>query len=297
MSTTTNYTWNPLTDSVIEESDGSGNSLCTYTNEPTQFGPLVSENRGGTTSYYHADAIGSTRLTTSGSQAIVDSFLFDAWGNTVASNMPTPTPYQWCGRLGYQADALTTAAYVRERVYHAALATWASIDPYHLSRMTHHDVVAGPYLYCLNTPLVEIDPNGLDIRPGTPPMHRDDRVDLLLSATLADLQQQVRATTTVLQNTERSQIQAEADLLRLQAIKNPSGFQLAQIAQLQQIIPLFKDSVDSLAEGLVRLQVTELEVMLTIELRKLRRRMLSNPNYVPTQSDLWIQWLNTNWQR
>jgi len=74
---TTVYTWNPLTDSVIEESDRSGNSLCTYSNEPLRFGPLISENRGGTTSYYHADAIGSTRLTTNNGQVVVDSFLFD----------------------------------------------------------------------------------------------------------------------------------------------------------------------------------------------------------------------------
>ena len=39
MTTTTNYTWNPLTDSVIEESDASGNVIVTYTNEPTPFGP------------------------------------------------------------------------------------------------------------------------------------------------------------------------------------------------------------------------------------------------------------------
>src|SRR5580658_7744255 len=105
MTTTTNYTWNPLTDSVIEESDQFGNVVVTYTNEPSEFGPLNSENRSGTTSYYHADAIGSTRLTTNNSQAIVDSFVFDAWGNTVASTEMITTPYQWCGRWGYHFDS------------------------------------------------------------------------------------------------------------------------------------------------------------------------------------------------
>ena len=45
----TEYTWNPLTDSVIEETDGAGNVLVEYTNEPAPYGPLISERRGSAT--------------------------------------------------------------------------------------------------------------------------------------------------------------------------------------------------------------------------------------------------------
>src|SRR5437868_636792 len=101
MPTITNYFWNPLTDSVIEETEGLGNPVATYTNKPCNFGPLISENRNGQTSYFHCDALGSTRLTTDSSANQVDSFLFDAWGTVVASVETTATPYKWSGHLGY----------------------------------------------------------------------------------------------------------------------------------------------------------------------------------------------------
>ena len=110
--TVTEYTWNPLTDSVIEETDGAGNVLATYTNEPSPFGPLISENRAGQTSYYHPDVLGSTRAMTNASQTVTDTATYDAWGNTVASAGTNPTPYRWCGNWGYQSFS---SVYIRQQ--------------------------------------------------------------------------------------------------------------------------------------------------------------------------------------
>jgi RHS repeat-associated protein len=159
MSTKTVYTWNPLTDSVIEETDGSGNVNVTYTNKPSAFGPLISENRAGTTSYYHADAIGSTRLTTNSSQATVDSFTFDAFGNTVASTQPTATPYQWCGTAGYQTDPVLGSTYARARIYNPKNAGWSSVDPLALYG-PRAGRSSSAYGYVGNRPVCSLDPSG-----------------------------------------------------------------------------------------------------------------------------------------
>ena len=49
----TEYTWNPLTDSVIEETDGAGNVLVEYT-----YGSLRSERRGTQTSSFSKSGVG-----------------------------------------------------------------------------------------------------------------------------------------------------------------------------------------------------------------------------------------------
>lgn len=56
----TEYIWNPLTDSVLEERDGSVTVQPIYTTKPQARGPLVSQTRG--TTHYHFDANGNTRL-------------------------------------------------------------------------------------------------------------------------------------------------------------------------------------------------------------------------------------------
>ena len=57
------FHWSSVNDCVMHETDGAGNTLVTYTHEPSQYGPLLSENRGGTESYHHYDALGSVHPT------------------------------------------------------------------------------------------------------------------------------------------------------------------------------------------------------------------------------------------
>ena len=48
------------------ETDGTGNTTAVYTNEPGQFGGLISERQGNQSQYYHYDGLGSTRQLTDG---------------------------------------------------------------------------------------------------------------------------------------------------------------------------------------------------------------------------------------
>ena len=57
----TEYIWDAESDNVLTETDGAGNTTAVYTNEPAQYGSLVSQRREGTTSYYHFDAVGQGR--------------------------------------------------------------------------------------------------------------------------------------------------------------------------------------------------------------------------------------------
>jgi len=124
---TRNFHWDPIDDCVMQETDETGSTLVTYTHEPGQFGPLLSENRGGTESYHHYDALGSTTMLTNDAGTVTDTFLYDAWGTSVARTGTTATPYQWIGRWGGQSDIPTGEIYVRTRDYQSPLARWSSI--------------------------------------------------------------------------------------------------------------------------------------------------------------------------
>jgi hypothetical protein len=79
----------------MSELDGSGAVQVTYTNEPQQYGGVISQRRGTTTSTYHADALGSTRRSLTAPDLVTDTYLNDAWGNSVASTGTTVNPFKW----------------------------------------------------------------------------------------------------------------------------------------------------------------------------------------------------------
>lgn len=153
----TQYTWNPLTDSVIEETDGTGNISVTYTNKPQPFGPLASQNRGGATSQFHFDAIGSTRLLTNETPAVSDSYSYDAWGNPTAYPGAASSPFKWVGQRGAQASVANYGHYSRARTHSSSLGMWTSIDP--ISRLPGVRTVELDS-YCNSNPVGEIDPSG-----------------------------------------------------------------------------------------------------------------------------------------
>lgn len=146
------FHWDPVHDCVIQESDGDGNTLVTYTREPRPYGPLISEHRNGQEYVHHYDAQGSTTMLTDESGEVTDTFTYDAWGNQVARTGTTETPYRWNGRWGYQYDEPTGSYYVRARTYEPAVGRWMSVDP-----LFHENF----YRYAENMPTLLIDPSGL----------------------------------------------------------------------------------------------------------------------------------------
>jgi RHS repeat-associated protein len=152
---TTLYHWDEVSDCVLQESDGAGNIQVTYTNEPSAYGPLLSERRGTVDSQYHFDALGSTRALTDNSQTVTDTFTYDAWGNEVIRSGKSPTTFRWIGQLGYMAKPILDSTVVRHRTCSNKYGQWLARDPLFL----YGSLFA--YSYASNRPVVFVDPSGL----------------------------------------------------------------------------------------------------------------------------------------
>ncbi|MBR3222218.1 MAG: RHS repeat protein [Kiritimatiellae bacterium] len=114
---------------------------------------LSTHNSQRSTSFYHADLIGSTRLVTDGNGAIVDRRAYTAFGGTRIGN-ETDSTAGYVGTLGVETDP-TGLLFMRNRYYFPALGRFIQMDPIGLSG---EDV--NLYRYCDNNPIVGIDPNG-----------------------------------------------------------------------------------------------------------------------------------------
>jgi RHS repeat-associated protein len=171
--TSTKFVWDATTDAYLAELDGANAVQAVYTNEPQHYGSVVSQRRSSTSHWPHADALGTTRLLTSSTQTTTDTYLLDAWGNSVTSSGTTVNPFRWVGRYGYYQDASTGLVYVRARMYMPTVARWVSLDP-----LAFIDGM-NQYRYVKNSSTTFVDPSGLKyikchcrryqaIYPGTP---------------------------------------------------------------------------------------------------------------------------------
>ncbi|MEI7702577.1 MAG: RHS repeat-associated core domain-containing protein [Planctomycetia bacterium] len=151
MVTTTKYVWDPVFDCVTHELDENNAVKAVYHNEPQQYGGVLSQRRGNTSHYHHHDALGSTRFLTDSTGNVTDTYLNDAWGNSVASTGTTVNPFKWVGKYGYYTDNSTEQVYVRARMYQPTLARWSSMDP------TGFADGVNKFSYGLNVPPLVLD--------------------------------------------------------------------------------------------------------------------------------------------
>jgi RHS repeat-associated protein len=149
---TTKHIWDGQNISV--ETDGTNVINAVYTIEPIAYGNLISERRAGTTLWYAYDVLGSTRHLTDVTGAMADTYLYDSWGNLLASTGSTMNPFRFAGRSGYYWDADIAAYYLRGRFLDPTRGRLYSRDvPY---------VLEGTdlYIYVSNRPTFSLDPSG-----------------------------------------------------------------------------------------------------------------------------------------
>lgn len=151
----TNFVWDIVNDRYLAEVDDSGNATAVYTNAPVPYGKSISQNRSGTTSYYHCDAQGSTRQMTSQNEAITDEYSYSAFGETIANTGSTTNSFKYVGQYGYFSEIETNELYVRERTLKPTLGRWTSKDPLESQLDLYQS-----YGYVLNRPIGLIDPSG-----------------------------------------------------------------------------------------------------------------------------------------
>lgn len=165
---TTKFVWDERR--YLLETNASDDTQVVYTSPPVPFGRLLSQHRKSgamwVPSYYHTDALGSSRALTDETQAITDTYTYDAWGEEVARTGTTDNPFQWVGAVGYYRDPETGAYYVRARIYSAEIARWISRDPIGFRGNKWNQ-----FEYCSSRVLVRRDPTGLfDFAPIPDPL-------------------------------------------------------------------------------------------------------------------------------
>jgi RHS repeat-associated protein len=146
---TTIYVYDGL--DIIDELDGAGNILASYTQGPGTDQPLAMV-RGGTTSYYEADAQGSITSLSDSTGALVNTYSYDSFGNPIASEESVANPFRYTAR---ELDLETGYYYYRARYYDSSLGRFLNEDPIHFGGGTNF------YAYVDNNAVNDSDPMGL----------------------------------------------------------------------------------------------------------------------------------------
>ena len=146
---TTNYLYDG--DSLTGELDGSGAVLARYAQSPSIDEPLTMV-RGGATSFYNFDGLGSITSLANTSGILTQSYTFDTFGKRTAANGSIINPFQYSGR---EFDSETGLLDLRARYYDPTAGRFLSGDPLGFGGGTNF------YQYAMNQPTDFIDPYGL----------------------------------------------------------------------------------------------------------------------------------------
>ena len=117
---------------------------------------LISQTRGGETSYYVVDAQGNTRELTNASGHVTDLYIYDAFGNLLVSQGTTVNTHLF---LGEQSDPSSGLIYLRARFLAPALGRFVSRDPF--PGITLQPMTLQHYIYADANPVNTTDPTGL----------------------------------------------------------------------------------------------------------------------------------------
>jgi RHS repeat-associated protein len=138
---------------ILLELDGSNNIVARYTHGPKIDEPL-SMDRGGQSSFYHADGLGSIVMLTDSAGSVVRSYIYDSFGNVVQQTGSLANSYTYTAR---ELDAESGLFYYRARYYDPKTGRFLQKDPIiPIKRMNW-------YVYVENNPINLTDPSGRDV--------------------------------------------------------------------------------------------------------------------------------------
>ncbi len=136
---------------VLEERDGSGNLVVEYI-----YGDdLISQDRGGSKSYYHYDGLGSTRALTNDAETVTDTYVYEAFGSLIAATGATSNNYLYTGE---QFDPNIGFYYLRARYMNPEIGRFLTADLF--QGLMHEPVTLHKYLYANVNPINNVDPSG-----------------------------------------------------------------------------------------------------------------------------------------
>jgi RHS repeat-associated protein len=137
-------------DNLIEETNAAGGVVARYLQTQKIDEPLAML-RGGTTSYYQVDGLGSVTSLSSPAGALAQTYTFDSFGNQTASTGSLTSPFRYTGR---ESDSETGMYYYRARYYDPTTGRFLTEDPLRFHAGSNF------YIYTFNSPQSLIDPSG-----------------------------------------------------------------------------------------------------------------------------------------
>jgi len=138
-------------DNLVEEINSSGTAVARYSQGLNIDEPLVML-RGGATSYYQADGLGSVTSLTNAAGAAAQAYTYDSFGNIVATTGSLTNSFRYTGR---EFDPETSLYYYRARYYDQGTGRFISEDRLRLKGGLNF------YRYASNNPIKSKDPYGL----------------------------------------------------------------------------------------------------------------------------------------
>jgi RHS repeat-associated protein len=147
-----NFLWDR--EQVLMELNAAGATAARYTLAPFGYGDLVSQRRWGVSSFYHFDALGTTRRVTAADESTQLTYVRDAFGVGIASTGTTTNRFRYLGKLGYVQEDTLAGALLRRRYYQYEIGRFVSRDPL-------RDPGRSEYGYVSNRPTRGVDPSGL----------------------------------------------------------------------------------------------------------------------------------------
>ena len=116
---------------------------------------LISQRRSGNSSFYLVDGLGSTRLLTDAQGQVLNSYGYEAFGETVSQSGMATNAYQYAGE---QFDGETGDYYLRQRFYDPSTGRFGRMDTYEGD--TSNPSTLHKYVYTHNNPTSYVDPTG-----------------------------------------------------------------------------------------------------------------------------------------
>ncbi len=117
---------------------------------------LIQQSRAGQLSYYHADALGSTKVLTDSSGNVTDAYQYDAFGAVINKTGATSNNYRYSGE--YVDDSISHQ-YNRARWYDPTIGRFSSLDPF--GGKMEQPLSLNKYIYANENPVNGKDPTGL----------------------------------------------------------------------------------------------------------------------------------------
>jgi RHS repeat-associated protein len=148
---TTNYLYDGNGDSILEETDNSGNVLARYA-QSLGIDQTLAELRSTVASYYEQDGLSSVTSLSNSSTTLANTYTYDSFGRLTASTGTLTNPLQYTGR---DFDQETGLGYYRTRYYNYSVGRFINEDPARFMGGSNF------YPYVGNSPIRLADPYGL----------------------------------------------------------------------------------------------------------------------------------------